>query len=61
MTASEIVGAFCDLEPAEIWAAFRELASDESQPEERRVRAAAWLAIANAAASLEGGRDEEPD
>lgn len=58
MTASrparEIVGAFCALEPADAWAAFREIASDRAEPEDVRVRAAAWLAIANAVGSLQG-------
>lgn len=56
--AREVVDAFCSLEPAEAWAAFRAIAADRAQPEDRRVRAAAWLAIANAVGSLERGGEE---
>lgn len=60
MTATEIVEAFCDLEPGDTWTAFRVIASDPDQPEDRRVRAAAWLAIANAVSSLERGDEGAP-
>lgn len=56
--ARAVVTAFCALEPADAWAAFREIAADRGEPEDRRVRAAAWLAIANAVGSLERGDGE---
>ena len=61
--AREVGDAFCALEPADAWAAFRAIALDRAEPEDRRVRAAAWLANANAVGSLdrdEGGEDDEP-
>lgn len=59
--ARAIVDAFCALEPAEAWAAFRAIAADAAEPEDRRVRAAAWLAIANAVGSLDRGSGRDDD
>jgi hypothetical protein len=48
MTPVEVIEAFCDLDPVDAWDAFRAVAEDPFEPEERRIRAAGWLAIANA-------------
>lgn len=57
--ARAVVEALCALEPAEAWTAFRAVAADPTAPEDRRVRAAAWLAIANAVGALRQGEGEE--
>ena len=44
LTPVEVIQAFCDLEPTDAWDAFRAVARDPLQPEERRIRAGAWLA-----------------
>jgi hypothetical protein len=56
--ARAVVEALCALEPADVWTAFRAVAADPREPEDRRVRAAAWLAIANAVGSLRQGDGE---
>ncbi|MEX2230213.1 MAG: hypothetical protein WEB13_11315 [Dehalococcoidia bacterium] len=57
--AHEVVAAFCALEPADAWAAFRAIAADPAESEDRRLRAAAWLGIANAVSSLQHVEDGE--
>jgi hypothetical protein len=56
-TPVEVIEAFCDLDPQDAWDAFQQIANDPFEPDERRARAAAWLAMAVTVASMQEPED----